>query len=495
LPVLKTNKNSQKIFIPISRTIVNTKIFKSVLIILSLFIAGKTMAASVKITGKAADYALNSIEFNNFHDYISEEKIKLGDIRFNSQGYFELEFDLAQTSLCFADFDGYHGMIYLEPGKSYQIVFPPKRKLTDTQKRNPFTKPEPVWFGIANPPTDDLNILIQQFEMAYTKYENIYFEQIFINRTGSLVDTVKQILDREFHKTNNSFFESHKLFRKANLEFALHQGKSATFTDSYFRQTKPIYNLAAYSSLFNEVFLNYFSFLDNSTHHPEIRNMVNTSKLQQLDDYFQKEIHLNKELSHWVVLKSLKDAFYSQNFSKASILKMLDQVKSNGWSSYEQNTAQLIRTKLTYLTSGTIPPEINLKDLTGRPVRFSDFPNTYIYLHFTDPKNTACRQHLDVLKTIAARYKEKLIIINVILKKENFKNESEWAGIFVTTDSNLEATYKVKTFPNSFLIGKDGRLLLSPAPNPIDGLDRQLGQIFKSDHFKELKKANGQNVR
>jgi len=474
---------------------VNLKILKLAFIILCLFVAEKGLTSPVKITGKAAEYAQNSIELNIFHDYISEEKIKLGDIRFNAEGLFELEFDLPQTSLCFADFDGYHGMIYLEPGKSYQIVFPPKRKLTDAQKRNPYTKPEPVWFGIANPAKEDLNILIDQFEKAYTKYENNYFDQIFINKTSSLVDTIKQILNKEFPKTNNFFFESHKLFREANLEFALHQGKSATFTESYFRETKPIYNLAAYSNLFNEVFLNYLSFLDNSAHNTEIRDMINTAKLQQLDNYFQKENHFNKELSHWVLLKSLKDAYYSQNFSKASILKMLDQVKVAEWSNYEQQTAQLIHKKLTYLASGTLPPEINLKDFTGHAIHFSDYPNAYIYLHFTDPMNPICRQHLDVLKTIAERYKEKLVIINIIPDQINFKNESGWAGIFTTTSSDREATFKVKTVPNSFLIGKDGKLLLSPAPNPIDGLDRQLGQIFKSDHFKELQKSGGQNVR
>jgi hypothetical protein len=265
--------------------------------------------------------------------------------------------------------------------------------------------------------------------------------------------------------------------------------------ESYFRATKPVYNLAAYSSLFNEVFPDYFNFLENTSHHPEVKNLVNTAKLQQLDDYFQKQLKFNKELAHWILLKSMKDGYYAGNFSKASILKMLDQVKELDWSSYEQKTAQFIREKLTYLASGTKPPMINLKDLDGRTVRFSDYPNTYIYLHFTDPKNPICRQHLDALKPISARYKEKLIIINVIPHQASFKNETGWAGLFTTTDNDLEATYKVKTVPNSFLIGKDGKLLLSPAPNPIDGLDRQLGQILKSEHFKELQKTNSLNSK
>lgn len=473
----------------------NINILKTAFFIICLSVAGKALTAPVKISGKATEYAHNSIELNIYHDFISEETIRLGEIRFNAEGFFELEFDLTEISLCFAYFDGYHGMIYLEPGKSYQLLFPPKRKLTETQKRNPFTKPEPVWFGISKPASNDLNILIQQFEMVYSKYENEYFDQIFVNQSGSLVDTVKQKLGREFTQTDNSFFESHKSFRKANLEFALHQGKSTAFSESYFRKTKPVYNLGAYSNLFNQVFLNYFSLLENTTHHTAIKNLINTAKLQLLDDYFQKELNFNKELAHWVLLKSIKDAYYSGNFNKASLLKMLDLIKEAGWSSYEQKTALLIRKKLTYLTSGTIPPSISLKDLTGKTVRFSDFPNTYIYLHFTDPKNSVCRQHLDALKTIAGRYKGKLVVINVIPEQVNFKNTAEWAGIFTTTPNNINETYKVKTVPNSFLIGKDGKLLLSPAPNPIDGLDRQLGQILKSDHFKELQKQGGQNVR
>ena len=241
--------------------------------------------------------------------------------------------------------------------------------------------------------------------------------------------------------------------------------------------------------------MNYFTILTNASNSTEIKNAINTANLSKLDGLFQKQLHFNNELSHLVLLKSMHDAYYSKQFSKASILQMLNQVKSLGWSEYEQKTAQFISSKLTYLTSGTNPPAISLKDLNGQKINFSDYPNTYIYLQFTDPMNSICRQHLDALKAIAARYKGKLVIINVIPENRNFKNDSNWAGLFTTTNSNIETSYKVKTYPNSFLIGKDGKLLLSPAPNPIDGLDRQLGQIFKSDYYKEIQKSSGQPVK
>ena len=483
------------ITISISLIKVNTNFIRPFLVALCLFIAAKSIAAPVKIHGKAPQYAQNTIELYMLHDFITEEKIKLGTLQFDAQGSFETSFDLEQIMMGYADFDGYQGMIYLEPGKSYELLFPPKKNLTPAQKRNPFTKPEPILFGIKEPADNDLNVLIQNFEMAYSTYENKYFNQIFLNQSGALVDTVKQLLDKEFPKTDNAFFEAHKTFRKANLDFALHQGKSATFMDSYFKESKPIYNLSAYGVLFNQVFVNYFSQLDNSNQHTTIPNLINTGNLAQLDTYFQEKLHFNKELSHLVLLKSMKDAYYSKSFSKASLLKMLDQVKDSNWSAYEKKTAQLIREKLTYLASGTQPPFISLTDHAGRTVRFSDYPDTYIYLHFTDPVNIICKQHLDALKKVAANYKDKLVIINVIPDLKNFKNESGWAGIFTSTSSNIESTYKVKTVPSSFLIGKDGRLLLSPAPNPIDGLDRQIGQIMKNDHIREMQKSSGQSPR
>ncbi|MEI8112502.1 MAG: hypothetical protein WCI54_02675 [Bacteroidia bacterium] len=466
----------------------NNRKLLSALLFLSFFLIQNSGSATVHISGKAPEYAGNSIQLNTLHDFVSEEKIKLGTLRFNSEGEFSLDLELSETTLCFADFDGYHGMIYLEQGKSYEILLPPKRTLTESQKRNPFVKAEQVWFGTANPDQNELNYQIQKFEQEYTTLENKYFDQIFINHSKGLVDTVKQSLDKEFPNTRSVLFEMHKLYRKANLDFALNQGKSAGFMEKYFSESKPNHQLAAYATLFNQQFLNYFNLLANNTKTAEIKNLVNQSELKKLDDYFQKQLHLNPELSHWVLLKSMKDAYYSNLFSKASILKMLDEIKTTDWSNYEQKTAQLIRTQLTWLSSGSNPPALILKNLQGQKVNISEFPNKYIYLHFTDPVNTICRQHLDALKIIATHYPDKLVIINIIPNRAAFKNDSNWPGIFTTTESNIEEIYKVKTYPNSFLIGKDGKLLLSPAPNPIDGLDRQLGQIFKSDYLKELQK-------
>jgi hypothetical protein len=457
---------------------------------ITFFAAFTCKAASVHISGKSGDYALNTIELYTFHDFITEEKVKLGTFRFNQEGAFNLTVEIDETSFCMADFDGYQGLIYLEPGKSYEIALPPKKKQTEAQKRNPFEKPETIWFGLLHPDKDDLNYKIQLFEQEYAKLENKYFDQIFVNQWQNSVDSVKQKLDKVFPRTNQALFESHKLFRKANLDFALNQGKSSKFMEIYFNAVGPVYNLGAYAVIFNQIFSDYFNTLITSKNSSTIRSFINAGNLPKIEEYFVKELHFNKELSHLVILKSLHDAYYNRQFSKTSVLNMLTRIKSSGWSKYEKETALLITEKLVYLNSGTFPPSIVLRNINGQLINLANYRHSYVYLHFTHPQNAICRQHLDKLKAIAAHYKDKLVIINIIPDAKKFKNDKDWVGTFATSETSIETSYNVKTFPSSFLIGKDGRLLLSPAPNPIDGFDQQMGQILKSDHFRELQKDN-----
>lgn len=452
-------------------------------------------ALQSKIFGKAPEYNQSSIDLYIYHDFITEEKVKLGAIHFGSDGNFLLNIETQSTILAMADFDGFQGMIYIEPGKSYEIVFPPKRNQTEAQKRNPFVKADPIWFGIKNADKNELNYQIQQFEQQYIILENQYFDQIYGNRSKQLVDSIKHRLDQLFPKSANQLLESHKLFRKANLDFALNQAKSKDFMETYFCSVKPVSNLNAYAVIFNQTFNNYFESLYTAASSKKFRAVIASTDLQKLENYFNKELHFNNELSHLVILKSLNDAYYSKQFSKNSVLNLLNQVKSPLWNEYEQKIAKLIQSKLTYLSSGTEPPAIALKSLSGQKINLSDFKNKYIYLHFTDLKNSICRQHLDALKNTANQFKDKLVIINVVSSNKDFRNESNWAGVFTIAETNIEASYKVKTFPTSFLIGKDGRLLLSPAPNPLDGFDRQMGQILKSDYIKELQKTNSQLIK
>ena len=64
------------------------------LILTGLLFAGKSWSAPVKISGKAPGYSSNTIDLYTLHDFISEEKVKLGTLRFSSDGTFTLTTEL-----------------------------------------------------------------------------------------------------------------------------------------------------------------------------------------------------------------------------------------------------------------------------------------------------------------------------------------------------------------------------------------------------------------
>lgn len=453
-----------------------------------IFLTTASTAAITTLAGKNADYKNNKIDLNYYHDLITKEPVKLGTFNFQPDGSFSLDVNIQETKYCFADFDGYQGIIYLEPGKKYEIIFPPKRTLTESQKRNPFIKSEQVWFAVINNNEDELNHIIQKFEKRFAILENKYFDQIFVHQNKSYVDSVKMKFSDEFAETKNIQFEKHKKYRIAALDFALNKGKNAIFQEQYFEANKPEYFLEAYSSIFNQVFSNYFNILLSSEHSTVIKNLISSGNVTRMEVFFMEKLNCNKVLGHLLILKALNDAYYNKAFSKNNILKLLHSVKTSAWTDYEKRISELIINKLTYLSSGTDAPQLSLMSIDGKRINPNDFVGKYVYLHFTDHYNTICQQHIEHLKSIESLYKDKVVIINILHKSNGFTNSKNWPGIFTAGNSEVEKLYRVKTFPTSFLINKSGKLLLSPAPNPIDGLDRQIGQILKSDFMKERSK-------
>lgn len=283
---------------------------------LILLFPGFAISQTSILKGKATEYSGLSIPVFTYFDFISEEKTELGKIVFQADGSFSVKLELKETRMCFVGFDTYQAMIYVEPGKVYEIQLPPKKERTVAQKRNPFFKPFPVWFKIINQAEDDLNLKIKQFEQVYRELEDQYFNDIFVKQSNAAVLKVQEQLREQFPKTECNFFEDHKKYRMGNLEFALHQGKSNEFVLKYFGRMTPRMQLLAYQTLFNQVFNNYFSFLGNSIHGQKIKSLINVGDVTALQKYLVEKNAWTSEICQLVILKGLRDAYHSGQFSK-----------------------------------------------------------------------------------------------------------------------------------------------------------------------------------
>ena len=460
---------------------------KFIALLFLLISASYLRAQTSTIKGIAPDYAGMELPVFTFSDFISEEKTELGKIHFQADGTFSVAISLPTTTVCFTEFDIYQAMIYVEPGKTYEIQFPPRQVQSEAQKRNPFFKLQPVWFRIVNQSDDDINLKIKNFETEFRVLEDKHFYDIYEKHSKASVETVRVELQKKFPKSENKFFEAHKKYRMGNLEFALNQGKSPDFIATYFGKVSPMLTLPAYTDLFQQMFSNYFSFLGNSVHDQKITGLVNSGEVQVLENYLTEKNSWNTDFCQLLILKSLKDAYFSGQFSKQAIIRAFSQVEKTNWNDRNKRIARNVLKDITYLTVGSKAPKIEVQQINGKKLTLDEFRGKFVYLHFTDLQNPICRQHMDALKPIADQFRENLVVVFLTEGKTPDAEARKWTGIFATSDETCKNAYKVKTFPTSYLVNRKGKFAESPALNPLNGFASQLRKILEKDRIEKLR--------
>ena len=445
----------------------------------------------VTIKGNASDYAGYIIELYQLADPFSEVKNIVSSFQINADGSFQTEIQLNETTFCQADFDAWQAEIYMEPGKNYNLVFPPLNKVSDLQKRNPFFNAETVSFGLIDAPEDDINRMIQAFEQIYTEQENYFFNKIYLAKSQSAVDSLENIMEQKFPVSDNRYFEDYKFYRLGSVEYALHQGRNDSFVETYFVKRGANLQLQPYKQLFEQLFTNYFSVIGNSIGSETFKRMVGQADLNGIETYFISTKNWSQELTHLVILGSINDAFYQGQFGENSLLRLLDKIIQSSWPKSEQQIASALKEKLTYLLPNSIAPQLSYTDFDGKKHTLSELAGKYVYLHFTSVSNPICRQHLDYIKSNMQSILQNVTFVHLIPESEMSKKElimqQDWPGNFYIVSESETDTYKVKTYPSAYLISPEGTLILSPAQNPMDGFGSQFSNILKQKRIEELR--------
>jgi peroxiredoxin len=135
-----------------------------------------------------------------------------------------------------------------------------------------------------------------------------------------------------------------------------------------------------------------------------------------------------------------------------------------------------IRIDLASLKSGDIAPDFDLKDLTGKNHKLSDYKGKIIYLHFWATWCGPCLGELPILnKLIIDINSDKIAFINVCLdndinKWKQITSEKKLLGMNLICDSNwsksLNSLYKISLIPHYTLIDENGLIIKNNCVRP-----------------------------
>ena len=458
---------------------------------LILLFAVSSIAQKTTITFSNKTYQNDSISVYCFSDYITETKKQLASGKVSDSGYFGCSFKINTITQVFIPIGIFQLSLYTEPGKTYHLLIPPKKKLDVADELNPFFVPVEILPGIKGTDSTELNSLINSFDIKYENFISKNFKYIYYSARKSVPDSAIASLEKQFSWTHNLFFKKYIEFKFNMLRYMAYERDDSYIIKYRFNNQSVYLNNPSYMSMFNDLFKHYFSVSVSKNWGDKIMDDIAKSKSPwELHQTFKFNPALsNDTLIDLIILKGIHDAFYAdkiseyRTFPRKQLLMTLDSMICCAMAPEYKQIAQNIKTKVIQMSPGGDAPDFSLPNLDSVPINLSELRGKYLYINFNDIRSYSCQNEMTLLSTISKKFPKELEIVTIMCNgtvsqvREFCKiNDFKWQFLAAEKPGQVINNYHIKALPSYFLIDPYGKIVLSPCPGP----DSNFGSVFVS---------------
>lgn len=447
----------------------------------------QSVAETVTIFGTDTTYANTQLEFLAYTDRISLHEKSLGKSSIGTDGEFSIKFDIEETRFVFANL-GIH-MVYLfaEPGGEYHILLPPRQDKQPGDLLNPYFSPTEVHLATLNFEEEELNTLIHMFNDTYLPFFNKHIINVRNKSDFSELDKNIEQMEKPFSSTKNEYYNNYRRYKYGELRHLAYQQKSKSISNEYFKGQPVLINNTAYMELFNTVYSEYFHHFARTDEGKELGNIVGEKDLNKLSSLLAGDDVLgDSELLYLVMLKGIHDEFYDDNYSRAALLEILDQLIAENKFPDLTEIGVNIRNKATRLLVGFEPPAFELYDRDSNLISMNNFKGKYVYLNFCSCFSYTCLNEFKMISNLYEKHKDVLEVVSIIVDNDkdvinSFLDRSNYSWVFLHygNQSTVLKDYDVRAFPTYYLIDREGKLVISPAPAAGDEFEARLFKIMR----------------
>jgi peroxiredoxin len=457
-----------------------------------------TRGATVRITGRSADYAGDSLVFHGYDNMITFNEKELASCVAGDSGEFECSFELDETRLVFAHLGVYHCFLYAEPGRKYEIRLPRKKAKSLAEEANQFFQETSVHLTLKVMGTTDgsdlpakdeeLNFLIRAFNDYFYPYYYKFTVNAYADRTDpkELEDAVAS-LRTPFEGIHSAYFSSYMEYRIGLLNHYGNQVSSGRIMKDYFMGKPVQYHNPAYMELFNVIFEGFFDRLHAENPKWNLPVILNRDKdYSRLNEMLIREVSLQQDsLRELILLKEFYEGFYDSRNIRSSMLQLLDSLRTSTGIALHRKMVVDIMLEITRLLPGYAPPDFALYDHDSTLVRLSDFQGEYVYLSFCNSFSYYCIKEYEYLKILQQRLQGRINIITILVD-DSFQsmrdlkrnNSYPWTFLHFSSQPGVIDDYDIQAYPTYFLIGPEGKLIFSPAPSPAENFEGSFRRLL-----------------
>lgn len=443
---------------------------------------------STTIRCSNTEYAGKQLNFYRFSDPISGEKELAFTLKFDATGNCNADIKTTQTIYTFCDFGIYRGMLFLEPNATLNLKLPPFREKSFANQKNPYFSPVAFW--IISESKDQLNDKISGFEQQLNNLSDKHFKELYLQQSEVMYDSMILQLNTAFPETTPATFAHYKNLKTQLIKVDIFRLAPENYS-AIFDDIKPeFWTNEAFISLFEKTFDEQLSFSAKAIGGKEVSNAVQQQNTKALLDFVKSKYKVSGKMNELVLLKLLHDGFYSNDFSKTAITKMVSSAL------FSQNSNQIIKkaaksidAKFSFLQKGSIAQKICLNDLQGKKHCTDDNAEKFKYIVFADVETLVCQEHLKYLSRINELFNKNLDIYVVLRKTdkagiEKFFAENEIPGIkMIDVENKYIGSYKIRSFPQCFLFDEKHRVTFTSTQAPLDGFEQQFGTYLRNELF------------
>ncbi|MFZ5940262.1 MAG: TlpA family protein disulfide reductase [Bacteroidota bacterium] len=474
------------------------KIIRIIFLFLLILPLAPAEAQDCRISGMADDYGKGSYPVYTVTNPVSLKTLEAGKLEIGDDGHFKAVLKTEVPCWFYSDIGIYRMMLFTEPGHDYEVVLPPFREKSDQQKLNPYFEPITVHLRVLKRSDKSNNTIIpgdEEINDRLYRFDTLFFSMsdrvLLRKRDGFPVSTPDSIRDFElqFNSDTSVYFRSYRNYRYGLLELSAGTSGLGAVRDLYLSEPVPRYREPAYMELFDKMFNEFLVFYGRT---PEGRDLVAAvnkyHNLGLLRECLRKHPAVKTDtIADLVILKDLYSQFFKETFYRESIIMLLDSLIDHPALPDYGRMAGEIKTKLTTLVPGNLPPDFSLTGMDGQKKSLEDFRGKYVYLFFCTPDNYSCMIEYPYLKTYFEKHSAYLEVVNIMICDNSdqmtafMKNNGyRWPSLFYGDQPEVLIDYDVRIFPASYLIGPDGKLILAPAKLPSEGFEQSLFKIMRS---------------
>ncbi len=460
---------------------------KSILFIslILLFCNNDIFSQNIKITGKIHK-SESLVRLMTFNDMLTFEQTTIYETQSDKDGNFSIEANIDEIKLAQIAIDLDRVDILLRPNSTYEveIIIPEQdNNVSYFERQSPTLK-------IIKSDDNDLYYQYSMSEMIIDDFLLDNFNQLYRARKISLLDSLDAEIARNLGELKSDFVKDNLRYRKAAMQMVVNNDNGKKVINQHFNKQDILYSQPAYMNLFQEVFTNYLSSIQFNP--SELRYQLYSDhdtflKYIKGNDVFLAE---NPNLAEIIIAWELKRWYYEIPDDKAQVVKHLNSIAQNAKNPRNKFVVNDVLKQINRLSFNTDAPEFSLQDKDGKTVKSSDYKDNMVLLQFVNQVSAMTDHQFNTLKDFSQQWNDTIQIVTIATKEcfEDFRqlfdnNGYKWDLLNLGNDILLLEKYQIRTFPDYFILGKNNKIGMAPAPSPDQYLDfhvRRLHNYYKN---------------